>query len=116
MFDSKKPTSLLLGRFQPFHGGHFALFKEALERTGQVLIAVRDTGGTDSKNPFDFEFVKSKIDEKLIDYIEQYQVILIPNITKICYGRDVGYSMEKIEFGPDIEAISATNERKKMGL
>mgnify|MGYP000602936763 CR=1 FL=1 len=55
-FDSKKPTALLLGRYQPFHEGHLALFKEALLRAGQVVIAVRDTGGTDEKNPFDFEF------------------------------------------------------------
>ena len=42
MFDSKKPTVLLLGRWQPWHDGHLALFKRALEKTGQVVIQVRD--------------------------------------------------------------------------
>ena len=113
-FDSKKPTALLLGRYQPFHDGHFELFKEALARAGQVVIAVRDTAGTDEKNPFDFNFVKSKIDEKLIDYVGQYQVILVPNITNIVYGRDVGYKIEKVDLDKEIEAISATEIRKNM--
>ena len=42
MFDSKKPTVLLLGRWQPWHEGHLALFKRALAKTGQVVIQVRD--------------------------------------------------------------------------
>ena len=32
----------MLGRFQPFHEGHFELFKKILEKTGQVIIMVRD--------------------------------------------------------------------------
>lgn len=114
MWDDKKPTAFMLGRYQPFHDGHFALFKEALARAGQVLIAVRDTGGTDEKNPFDFEFVKSKIEEKLVDYAGKYQIILVPNITNIVYGRDVGYKIEKVELGAEIESISATDVRNKM--
>ena len=105
----------MIGRYQPFHDGHLALFKEALKRSEQVVTAVRDTGGTNEKNPFDFEFVKSKIDEKLTEYIGQYVVILIPNITNIVYGRDVGYKIEKIDLDPQIESISASNIRKQLG-
>ena len=114
MWDNKKSTALLLGRYQPFHDGHFALFKAALERADQVLIAVRDTGGTDPKNPFDFEFVKSKIEEKLVDYQGKYQIILVPNITNICYGRDVGYKIEEIVLPKEIQEISATKIRQQM--
>lgn len=114
-FDYKNPSTLMVGRYQPFHDGHFALFKEALKRTGQVVIAVRDTGGTDEKNPFNFEFVKDQIDQKLKAYIGQYVVILIPNITNIVYGRDVGYTIEKIELDSAIESISATEIRRKLG-
>ncbi len=114
--NSKKPTALMLGRYQPFHDGHLALFKAALERAEQVLIAVRDTGGTDEKNPFDFDFVRSRIEEKLVGYEGRFQVILVPNITNIVYGRDVGYKIEKIELGEEIESISATKVRKEMGL
>jgi hypothetical protein len=40
----------------------------------------------------------------------------MPNITNIVYGRDVGYKIERIELGAEIESISATAERRKMGL
>jgi len=52
IFDCRKPTALIVGRYQPFHGGHKALIIEALKRVGQVCIAIRDTRGTDDKNPF----------------------------------------------------------------
>ena len=50
VFDPRKPTALMIGRYQPFHDGHRALILEALQRVGQVCIAVRDTQGTDAKN------------------------------------------------------------------
>jgi cytidyltransferase-like protein len=115
-WNNRAPTALLLGRYQPWHEGHQALFEQALQRADQVLIAVRDTQGTNEKNPFDFEFVKSRIEEKLQAYKGRYQVVLLPNITNICYGRDVGYKIEKIDLDPSIESISATEVRRKMLL
>jgi hypothetical protein len=49
VFDFRKPTALMLGRYQPLHDGHKALIVEAIQRVGQVCIAVRDTHGTDEK-------------------------------------------------------------------
>jgi hypothetical protein len=49
-------------------------------------------------------------------YQGQYDIILVPNITNIVYGRDVGYKIEKIELPEEIEKISATEIRKNMGL
>ena len=40
--DYSKPTAQMLGRWQPFHDGHKALFIKALEKHGQVCIAIRD--------------------------------------------------------------------------
>jgi len=37
-WDNKKPTAQMLGRWQPFHDGHYALFKEIIKKTGQVCI------------------------------------------------------------------------------
>ena len=45
MFDSQKPTTQMLGRWQPWHDGHTELFRRALAETGQVCIMVRDVGG-----------------------------------------------------------------------
>ena len=115
MFDPKKPTVQMLGRWQPFHDGHLALFKEALKKTGQVCIMVRDTGGTDDSNPFDFNFVKEKIEEALLpEYEGKFMVQLVPNITNISYGRGVGYAIEEIVLPEEVQKISATKIRAKM--
>ena len=115
MFDPKKPTVQMLGRWQPFHDGHLALFKEALKKTGQVCIMVRDTGGTDDSNPFDFDFVKEKIEEALLpEYEGKFIIQLVPNITNISYGRGVGYAIEEIVLPEEIQKISATGIRAKM--
>ena len=40
-WDNKKPTAQMLGRWQPFHEGHYTLFKEIIKKTGQVCIQIR---------------------------------------------------------------------------
>ena len=40
-WDNKKPTAQMLGRWQPFHDGHYTLFKEIIKKTGQVCIQIR---------------------------------------------------------------------------
>lgn len=106
----KAPTTLMLGRYQPWHAGHRALYEEAKKRGNQVVIGVRDTGGVSDKDPFEYAKVKELILEDLPDAF----VTMMPNITNIVYGRDVGYKIEKVELGADIEAISATEIRKNM--
>ena len=101
----------MLGRFQPFHDGHFELFKKILEKTGQVVILVRVCKG--EKNPYSFGTVKRKIIKKLRNYKGKFEIIRVPNITHICYGRDVGYQVEKITLPKEIESISATQIRKE---
>jgi adenylylsulfate kinase len=112
--DWKKPTAMMLGRYQPFHDGHKELFKQILERTGQVAIMVRDVGGNDEKNPFGFDDVKPRIEEALKEFEGSFEIVRVPNITTICYGRDVGYSIEKIKLPEHIEDISATKIRAKL--
>ena len=48
MFDCKKPTVQMLGRWQPWHEGHTRLFQKALTITGQVVIMIRDVEGVDA--------------------------------------------------------------------
>ncbi len=113
-WDNKKPTALMLGRWQPFHNGHYALFEEIIKKIGQVCIQIRDVQGVDD-NPFDFETVKNKIEEKLNPkYKGRFKIILVPNITYICYGRGVGYKFEEIVMPEEIQNISATKIRAKM--
>ena len=124
MFDWKKPTVEMLGRWQPWHDGHTELFKRALAKTGQVCIMYRDVGGVHAgvdgqdDNPFEFEEVKKNIINGLSKhgYKEgnQFVVIKVPNIIDISYGRGVGYTFTEHDLGEKIHKISATNIRKEM--
>ena len=114
---TKRKTALIIGRWQPWHQGHRGLFLAALERAERVAIGVRHTHSTDEKNPFTFNEVKEFIDKDLSNqYADKYDVIELPNITNVIYGRDVGYKVEKISLGEDVEKISATEVRKSMNL
>ena len=113
-WNNKKPTAQMLGRWQPFHDGHYALFEEIIKKTGQVCIQIRDVQGVDD-NPFDFETVKKKIEDRLNPKYEgRFKIVLVPNITNICYGRGVGYKIEEIVLDEETQKISATKIRAKM--
>jgi len=113
VWDNKKPTAQMLGRWQPWHAGHQKLFEEILRKTGQVNIMVRDVQGVDD-NPFDFESVKKNILIALKDYENRIKVTLVPNITNICYGRGVGYKIEEIVLDEKTQQISATKIRAQL--
>ena len=123
MFDWKKPTVQMLGRWQPWHDGHQALFKRCVVKTGQVAIQVRDVQGASGgagqdDNPFDWETVCKNIETGLakdgFKRGNEYEIMLVPNIVNITYGRGVGYVFEEEVFEEEIHNISATNIRKKM--
>ena len=66
-------------------------------------------------NPFDFDTVKKNIEEKLNPEFEgRFKVMMVPNITNICYGRGVGYKIEEVVLSEEIQQISATKIRAKM--
>ena len=123
MFDWKKPTVQMLGRWQPWHDGHQELFKRCVAKTGQVAIQVRDVQGASGgdgqdDNPFDWETVCKNIEIGLakdgFKRGKEYEIMLVPNIVNITYGRGVGYAFEEEVFEEKIHNISATNIRKKM--
>ena len=123
MFDWKKPTVQMLGRWQPWHDGHQALFKRCVAKTGQVIIQVRDVQGASGgdgqdDNPFDWEAVCKNIEDGLakdnFHREQEYEIMLVPNIVNINYGRGVGYKFEEEVFEEAITDISATKIRKEM--
>ena len=123
MFDWKKPTVQMLGRWQPWHGGHQELFKRCVAKTGQVIIQVRDVQGASGgvgqdDNPFDWNTVCSNIEKGLLgDGFKrgvEYEIMLVPNIVNITYGRGVGYTFEEEVFDKTVTEISATKIRKKL--
>jgi phosphopantetheine adenylyltransferase len=117
VFDWQRETVQMLGRWQPWHAGHRALFERAIAKTGQVVIQIRDCQGWQGSNPFEIEKVKSFIQRDLdMIYQGQYEIQVVPNIVNITYGRDVGYKIEQEHFDESITTISATKIRQSMGL
>tara|TARA_B100000579_G_scaffold404768_1_gene389860 strand:+ start:306 stop:695 length:390 start_codon:yes stop_codon:yes gene_type:complete len=123
MFDWKKPTVQMLGRWQPWHRGHQELFKRCIQKTGQVIIQVRDVEGASGgegqdDNPFCWDTVCKNIEENLLldNYKrgKDYEIMLVPNITNITYGRGVGYKFEEEVFEEEISSISATKIRASL--
>lgn len=115
-FDWRKETVQMLGRWQPWHQGHRALFERLLSRTGQVVIQIRDVQGWQGSNPFSFEQVVDFIKRDLDPLFQgQYEVMLVPNIVHIGWGRGVGYTSGEETFDESITDISATKIRKAMG-
>ena len=117
VFDWKKETVQMLGRWQPWHEGHRALFERLIVRTGQVIIQIRDVQGWQGSNPFAIDQVKAFIKRDLDPvYQGQYEIQVVPNIVHIGWGRGVGYTSGEETFDESITDISATKIRASMGL
>ena len=123
MFDWKKPTVQMLGRWQPWHDGHQALFNRCIAKTGQVAIQVRDVQGASGgdgqdDNPFDWDEVCKNIEVGLLKdgfkRGQEYEIMLVPNIVNITYGRGVGYTFEEEVFDIEVTEISATKIRQNL--
>lgn len=127
MFDFQNPTVQMLGRWQPWHDGHQELFKRCHAMTGQVCIMIRQVPekreansrvpGQDD-NPFDIKTVQQNIIDGLakdgFTIMEDYVIMVVPNIVDISYGRGVGYTFTEHDLGKEIHDISATKIRAQM--
>ena len=66
---------------------------------------------SDDANPYTANQVKDNLEKQLVNYAGKVKIEVVPNITNITYGRDVGYKIEQESFDKDIEDISATKIR-----
>lgn len=104
----KDKYSLFIGRWQPLHEGHLALFDKVRQEGKNILIAIRDTEiGKD--NPLSAYERQEMIQEQVPDA----KVIIIPDIEEVVYGRGVGWGIREIRLDSEIEKISATEIRKE---
>ena len=102
--------AIFIGRYQPYHFGHINLVQQKLDNGVPCLIMVRDIP-PDPKNPF--------TTEQTVDMIEKYhkskgddvQVMIIPDIESVNWGRGVGYEMNEYFPPENIGFISATRIR-----
>lgn len=107
--------AMFIGRWQPLHDGHKALFQQALDAGKRIWIAIRDVETTDS-NPFDAQEVLETIsaEYKTLCAEGRVKVSIIPDICSVEFGRGVGYDI--IEHIPptNVAEISATKVREQM--
>jgi adenylylsulfate kinase len=107
--------SMFIGRWQPLHLSHQALFQQALDEGKNLLICVRD-GEVNEKNPFTAEEVKKNIEDTYALLVNSgiVKVMIIPDICSVEFGRGVGYDI--IEHIPptEIGEVSATKIREQL--
>jgi adenylylsulfate kinase len=107
--------AMFVGRWQPLHESHKALFQRALDKGKNILICIRD-GEVNEKNPFTPEEVKRNIEDVYALLVNSgiMKVMIIPDICSVEFGRGVGYDI--IEHIPPTEIgdVSATKIREQM--
>jgi phosphopantetheine adenylyltransferase len=107
--------AMFLGRWQPLHDGHKELFNQTLSKGQRICIMIRDIM-PDNKNPYSAEEVKFNIEAVYNHEIKLglVKILIVPNITSINFGRNVGYDI--IEHIPPkhVAEISATKIREEL--
>ncbi len=106
-----KRASLFIGRWAPFHEGHQALIESVLVTGKPVVIAIRDTEPS-TDNPYSTSERWTRIQDALQNWGSLVRVVVIPDIDEVCYGRDVGYGVRRIELTDDLQEISGTRKRQ----
>lgn len=107
--------AMFIGRWQPLHSSHQALFQEALNQGKNLLICVRE-GEVNEKNPFTAKEVKKNVEDTYALLVNSgiVKVMIIPDICSVEFGRGVGYDI--IEHIPptEIAEVSATKVREQL--
>lgn len=111
--NSDKKRAIFIGRYQPYHWGHIELINQKLNSGIPALILVRDIQ-PDEKNPF--------TTEQTVDMIKKYhqskgddvEVMIIPDIESVNFGRGVGYEINEYTPPDNIGFISATKIRESI--
>ena len=97
--------TLFVGRFQPPHLGHKAMFDAVLP--SKPLILIRPCPRS-AKNPY----TQTQVTMMLLAMCPDAIVDVLPtDIESIAYGRDVGYDVKKVEVD---SPISATEIRRRI--
>ena len=103
--------AMFVGRWQPFHNGHKWLIGQKLDQGTPVLVCVRDIP-PDEKNPFTTQQTVRMLQAAYED--KNVEVMVIPDIESVNYGRGVGYEINEHVPPADIGFISATDIRTKI--
>ena len=103
--------AMFIGRGQPMHNGHKWLISQKLDEGTPILICVRDIP-PDDKNPFTTEQTVEMINK--VYEGQDDEVMVIPDIESVNWGRGVGYGTIEHQPPADIGFISATSIRNSI--
>ena len=106
--------SLYMEGSNPFHDGHEWCVRQMLDEGKKVCIAIMDIHDEEPENnPFPTESVRKSIILRMFDEVNvgDVEVITIPAIESVNYGRDVGYAINELVPPEEIKEISATKIR-----
>lgn len=79
------------------------------------MVAIRDTE-VDYNNPLSTFERWSIIQQEFTKYGDLVKIVVIPDIDEICYGRDVGYTIRKIDLDQKTEGVSGTKIREQQNM
>jgi cytidyltransferase-like protein len=100
--------SMVIGRFQPLHEGHKSLIQTILDEGKRPCVAIMDTP-IDENNPYTYEERELEVYKA---FGTQVDIIKIPPVDEVCYGRNVGYHVRRIYH--DNENLSASAIRNNV--
>lgn len=105
--------AVYIGKWRMPHKGHMWLFEQKLSQGIPLLIMVRDIPPTESDplTPVEIKDIwetlyKEEVAKGMVE------VMIIPDIESVNYGRGVGYEINEFKPSDDIKAISATQTKK----
>lgn len=117
-FDYKKPSVQIVGKWQPWHEGHTALFKKALTITGQVVIIVREVYGSEEDAPFGeivvIDTIKQALEAEGFYDGQHYIIICTPNIVGLHCGPGNSIGITRHDYEPHEEFIRSADIREKL--
>lgn len=108
-----KKRAIFIGRYQPYHSGHIELINQKLNEGVPALIMVRDIE-PDEKNPFTTEQTVEMIKKYHQSKGDDVEVMIIPDIESVNFGRGVGYEINEYTPPDNIGFISATKIRQSI--
>ncbi len=102
--------AVYIGRYSPFHKGHYTIMQQKVEEGKALLVLVRDT----NYDIYPAEMRKRMIEAAFAGTKADVKVMIIDDIESVNYGRGVGYEVNEIEAPADIKVISATDIRNRI--
>lgn len=104
--------SVYIGRWSPFHRGHYEIINQSLSKGEDVLILIRNTPLSED-DPWTAHERLDMLNSVFGDN-ESVHIRVIPDVKSVNIGRKVGYEVNRIEVTESIKQISGTDTRNSI--